>query len=112
MSNLARVTGTVLSQPEPFRGRSKATNEPFAIHSVKVLVADSDVTTINFNRDDEGYVRGLKDVLRFEKEQPVDFLVEVGTYRGEPQFNLVRKWEPTPDELAAVLEAHTSDALV
>lgn len=102
-SNLARLTGTVLSTPEPFRGVSKATQTPFVIETVKVLVADEDVTTLNFNRDpDTGFIRGLQDVARFEKDDLIDVLVEVGTYRLEPQFTLRRQWKPSPAELAAV----------
>lgn len=101
-SNLARLTGTVLSTPEPFRGVSKATGNPFSIETVKVLVADEDVTTLNFNRDPEtGQIRGLDGQFEFKKDELVDVLAEVGTYRNEPQFTLRRQWKPSAAELAA-----------
>lgn len=99
-SNLARVTGTVLSVPPAFAGTSAA-GKPFRIETVKILVADADVTTVNFNRDETGFIRGLSDVARFEKDDAVDFLVEVSIYRNEPQFQLQSAWKLSPAELAA-----------
>lgn len=109
MASLARVTGTVLSTPEPFRGVSKATQQPFTIETVKVLVADEDVTTVNFNRDpDTGEIRGLPGVFGFSKDDAFDVLVDVGTYRMEPQFTIRNAWKHSPAELAAVELALTS----
>lgn len=95
MSSLARATGTVLSVPEPFRGKSAKTGNDFTIETVKVLVLDSDLITLNFNRGTDGRIRGLDNVLEFRKGDEIDVVVEVGVYRMDPQFTIVRAWPAT-----------------
>jgi len=85
---LARITGTVLALPEPRRGLSKQTGEPWEIATANVLVAAQNVTSVQLPRKvDGGYptLRGGAPVVGEE----VDLLVEMSVYNQDIQARVL-----------------------
>lgn len=78
---LARITGVVLGTTSR-QGTSKTTGNAYDMSTVRVLVADSDVSHVTFSTDNDWRAR-------FEKGDVVDLVAEVDVYRGEPNLRLV-----------------------
>lgn len=105
-TELARVTGTVLSVP-PARGgiikNGPRQGEPWSIESVNVLVADMNVTPVQLpRRGSDGVYENLPGVRSVEKGELVDFLCEVSVYGQEVQLRVLGEW---PEESTSYLSA-------
>ncbi|MDQ0733472.1 hypothetical protein [Arthrobacter sp. B1I2] len=93
---LARVSGSVISTPPARTGFFKSghprAGEEWVIETVNVLVGDQDVTAVQLpRRDVRGQFEGLGEV-RLAKGAPVDFLVEISVFRGDPQARVVAQY--------------------
>lgn len=78
---LARITGVVLGTTNR-AGVSKTSGNAYDVSTVRVLVADSDVTSVTYQTvNDMG--------ARFAKGDVVDLLAEIDVYRGEANLRLV-----------------------
>lgn len=88
---IARVTGTVLGT-DSFSGTAKATGNPFTISTAIVLVAERETVRVNYDP--------ARDQIVPRRGEVVDWLVDVGTYRVEPQLTYSREW-PEDDAVAA-----------
>lgn len=88
-SALARITGVVLSLPEPRRGISKNTGEPWEIATANILVAAQNVTAVQLPRKNEfGEYATLRSGAPIVGEQ-VDFLVEFTQYGQDVQARVL-----------------------
>lgn len=107
-SALVRISGSVLSVPEPRKGLIKSgprQGEPWSIETVNVLVADQNVTAVQLpRRDDTGTLVGLA-TREVAKGDIVDFLCEVSVYGQEVQ---VRVLELFPVDDPAYAPAYTA----
>lgn len=104
---LARVTGAVLSVPEPRRGHSRTTGEAWEIGNVNVLVASQNVTVCQLPRkNDFGEFDTLPSNKKgFEVGDTVDLLIEVDVYANNPQARIIGEWTDAhnPSDLVAAL---------
>lgn len=101
---LARISGSVLSVPEPREGIIKSgprAGEPWRIESVNVLVADSNVTAVQLPRRNSFGELPLS-VGNPVKGVMVDLLCEVSVYQSEVQVRALEDWpEDDSSSLAA-----------
>ena len=91
---LARVSGSVLSIPEPRGGVIKngpRAGESWRIESVNVLVADSNVTAVQLPRRND-YGELPLSGGNPTKGEIVDFLVEVSIYSQDVQVRVLSDW--------------------
>lgn len=88
---LVRVTGAVLSVPEPRRGHSTRTGEAYEIATVNVLVANQNVTTCQLPRknDFNEYDSLKNNKTGFKPGDYIDVLAEVSAYQGNPQARII-----------------------
>lgn len=85
---LARITGIVLALPEPRRGISKSTGEPWEIATANVLVAAQNVTSVQLPRKVDGGFPTLRGGAPVVGEE-VDFLVEMSVYNQDIQARVL-----------------------
>lgn len=100
---LVRVSGAVLSTPEPRRGHSRTTGEAYEIGTVNVLVANQNVTACQLPRKNDFGEYPLAAKHGFKVGEEVDLLVEISTYQGNPQARIISDFPanvPIPDFLA------------
>ena len=94
-SQLARISGSVLSVPAPRTGLIKngpRQGEEWRIETVNVLVADQNVTAVQLpRRDSSGVLEGLG-TREIAKGDIVDFLVEFTVYGQEFQARVLELW--------------------
>lgn len=81
---LARITGAVLNT-ETFTGNARATGQPFSIHTAIVLVADRETVRVQYEPTGQSAVQPRRGDL-------VDWLVDVGTYRGDASLRHTGDW--------------------
>src|SRR4051794_39394749 len=94
-SALLRVSGSVLSVPEPRRGvikNGQRAGQEWSIETVNVLVADQNVTAVQLPRRDSSGVIEKLGVREVVKGELVDFLVEVSVYGSEVQARVLELW--------------------
>lgn len=92
---LARVSGSVLSVPEPRGGVIKngpRAGQEWSIESVNVLVADQNVTAVQLPRRDSAGVLEKLGTRSVDKGDIVDFLCEVSIYGSDVQFRVLELW--------------------
>ena len=102
---LARISGSVLSVPQPRSGiisKGPRQGEPWSIETINVLVADENVTAVQLpRRDSAGVFENLPGVRAYGKGEVVDFLCEVSVYGQEVQLRVLREFPA--DESAGYL---------
>lgn len=92
---LSRVSGSVLSVPEPRGGVIKngpRAGQEWSIETVNVLVADQNVTAVQLPRRDAAGVLEKLGVRSVDKGDIVDFLCEVSVYGQDVQFRVLEPW--------------------
>lgn len=89
---LVRISGSVLSVPEPRGGLIKSgprQGEPWSIESVNVLVADQNVTAVQLPRRDSSGVLEKLNTREISKGDIVDFLCEATVYGQDVQLRVL-----------------------
>lgn len=89
---LARITGAVLNT-DAFSGTARESGKAFTINTAIVLVADRETVRVQYDPQVGIFPR---------RGDVVDWLVDCGVYRNEPQLRLTGEW-PADDVVAAAL---------
>lgn len=92
---LARVSGSVLSVPEPRGGIIKngpRAGESWRIETVNVLVADQNVTAVQLPRRNEFGELPVNGGTNPIKGDVVDFLCEVSVWQQDVQVRILEDW--------------------
>jgi hypothetical protein len=104
---LTRVSGSVLSVPEPRSGVIKngpRAGQEWSIETANVLVADQNVTAVQLPRRDSAGKLEKLGVHSLDKGDIVDFLCEVSVYQQDVQVRVLDLW-PSDDSSSYLASA-------